>query len=119
MLARIDDTYGDKRFERSADVNTGFVTRNLLAVPVLKQGGDAGGKERRVVGCVLEALNQSGGRFEERHVELLDTIAVQVGSKLLGELILDEMLKDSLTTADDSGMEADEVRFDRTVWEVE
>ena len=33
---RIPDAYADPRFDRSTDQRTGFTTRNILAVPLLR-----------------------------------------------------------------------------------
>ncbi len=55
-LVSIADAYHDPRFDRSADNETGFVTRTILAVPVLKPASlskQAG--EAAKVGCVIEA----------------------------------------------------------------
>ena len=64
----------------------------------------------RVVSCVLEALNQQDGRFDHRHVELLETIGLMVGGSLLEKLVFADM-----TSKDDSGLESDEIDLVRAV----
>ena len=76
-----------------------FVTQSILAVPVFKPTSSG---QSSVVCCVLEALNQAEGRFDDRHVELLQSIALQVGNKFLEKLIFEDM-----KAKDDSGMAED------------
>ena len=83
-----------------------FVTQTILAVPVFKPSGSG----QRVVSCVLEALNQDSGRFDDRHVELLTSIATQVGAKLLEKLIFEDM-----KAKDDSGLGTEEIDLVRSV----
>ena len=37
---RIADAYSDERFDQEADAITGYVTRNILAVPVVRRGSE-------------------------------------------------------------------------------
>jgi GAF domain-containing protein len=63
----VPDAYADTRFDRDIDLNTGFRTLNLLAVPVFGAGG-------RPVG-VIQALNKRAGTFERRDQMLLEQVA--------------------------------------------
>ena len=78
----ITDAYSDPRFDARVDRDTGFVSRDLLAVPVLTS---AGGSE--YVGCVVEAMNQRENGFSASHEKLLSTIALQISDRLLPDLI--------------------------------
>jgi len=54
----VSDTYADPRFSREVDESTGFVTRSILAAPVITAGGE-------IIG-VVEALNKRSGSFTQR-----------------------------------------------------
>lgn len=59
----------DPRFNRKVDLRTGFLTRNILCVPMQLKG--------EVIG-VLQVLNKAGeGGFDEEDLELLLTLASQ------------------------------------------
>ncbi len=53
----IDDPYADPRFNRSVDVETGVVTRNILCVPLTSARGE-------IIG-VAELINKRAGNFTE------------------------------------------------------
>ncbi len=59
----------DERFNRTVDLRTGFLTRNILCVPMQIKG---------VVVGVLQVLNKAGEQgFDEEDMELLLTLASQ------------------------------------------
>ncbi|MCP4231847.1 MAG: HD domain-containing protein [bacterium] len=63
------DAYSDKRFNPYIDKKTGFVTKNILAVPIIdpwqrKQG-------------VFEVINKISGDFQEEDANFLSAIASQ------------------------------------------
>lgn len=62
----VEDVYRDPHFLRSVDQQARYHTRNMLDVPIYIQD--------RMIG-VLCAVNKKDGRFEEKDVELLSTIA--------------------------------------------
>jgi signal transduction histidine kinase len=65
----IEDARKDERHFQESDIETAFVTRSLIAVPLSVKG--------RIIG-VLEALNKAEGRsFGEDDVNLLMTMAAQ------------------------------------------
>jgi putative methionine-R-sulfoxide reductase with GAF domain len=64
----VNDVAGDKRFDPSFDILTGFTTRSVLAVPLLFQG--------RVTG-VIEILNKEEGEFASEDMEILESLAGQ------------------------------------------
>ena len=59
-IVQVSDAYEDARFDRTADTQTGFRTKNLMAVPVVDGDGTMLG--------VVEAINKRG----EGDVEFLD-----------------------------------------------
>jgi PAS domain S-box-containing protein len=66
----INDVQKDSRFYRKFDLETGFQTRNMVAIPLVA------GKEK--VG-VLEVLNKAGGEpFQEEDRLLLQSIAEEI-----------------------------------------
>jgi GAF domain-containing protein len=67
----VPDAYGDPRFDREVDRNTGFRTLNMLAVPIWSPDG------RKVTG-VIQVLNKRGGAFERRDQMLLERIAENI-----------------------------------------
>jgi signal transduction histidine kinase len=58
----------DKRWSPTMDAHSGFVTRSILAVPMLLKG--------RLVG-VLEAINKRGGDFSEADLGIFEAFASQ------------------------------------------
>jgi len=71
---RIDDAYGDPRFNRDVDRETGYRTRAILAVPMRNTKGE-------VVG-VLQALNRRDGAFTAEDEELLGALAGPAASAI-------------------------------------
>ncbi len=51
----VHDAYSDPRFNRAIDEQTGFVTRNILCVPIRTVKGE-------IIG-VAQALNKHKGKF--------------------------------------------------------
>ncbi len=67
----IDDVQNDPRFARTADKTSGFVTRNMVCVPVTVHD--------RMLG-VLQAINKrKGGRFDEGDLQDFIGLGQQVG----------------------------------------
>jgi adenylate cyclase len=65
----VQDAYSDSRFNRSVDEQTGFVTRNILCVPVRTAKGE-------VIG-VAQALNKKHGKFTQRELALFEAMVAQ------------------------------------------
>ena len=65
----VHDAYADPRFNRSVDERTGFVTRNILCVPIKTARG-------LVVG-VAQLLNKKKGKFTAADLALLEKMAAQ------------------------------------------
>jgi signal transduction histidine kinase len=80
----VSDAYGDERFDPSWDSKTGFVTRGVLAHPIV-------GRHGAVIG-VTEVLNKRDGEFDEEDLRLLGLIAGQLAltvenSRLMVDLV--------------------------------
>lgn len=69
----IDDVRSDKRFHIGVDNNTGYETRNMIVAPV--------SSKERLLG-VLQAINKLDGTFNEDDLEMLKTLANQVGAAI-------------------------------------
>ena len=65
----IDDAYADERFNRTIDEQTGFITKNILCVPIITAKGDTIG--------VAQVLNKAGGRFNKADMSLLIAMTTQ------------------------------------------
>lgn len=72
----IHDASADSRHDSSIDEETGYVTKNILTVPVRTMGG-------QVIG-VLQALNKNKGRFTKEDLTLLETLSSQASVTLAG-----------------------------------
>jgi len=65
----IADAYADDRFNRSIDEQTGFVTHNILCVPIKTVKGE-------VIG-VAQTLNKRTGKFTKQDLNLLEAMTSQ------------------------------------------
>src|SRR5664279_1855898 len=65
----VHDAYADPRFNRSVDERTGYVTKNILCVPIKTAKG-------LVVG-VAQLLNRKKGTFTAADLALLEQMAAQ------------------------------------------
>lgn len=73
-VVNIADAYQDPRFHPDIDRRTGYRTRSILCVPLRDKAG-------RVMG-VIQALNKSGGSFDEGDEELLQAAGSQAALAL-------------------------------------
>jgi sigma-B regulation protein RsbU (phosphoserine phosphatase) len=64
----INDCYADDRFDPSFDRKTGFITRNMLCVPLLKAD--------KLIG-VLQVINKQNNAFTADDLVLMETFASQ------------------------------------------
>jgi transcriptional regulator with GAF, ATPase, and Fis domain len=67
-VMQVDDVRADPAWHASVDTQSGFQTRNLLCVPMVKDGTRIG---------VLEVMNKKQGRFTPQDVETLTALAGQ------------------------------------------
>ncbi|MCX7167841.1 MAG: GAF domain-containing protein [Rhodocyclales bacterium] len=65
----IADAYADDRFNRSIDEQTGFITRNILCVPIKTVKGE-------IIG-VAQTLNKRTGKFTKQDLNLLEAMTSQ------------------------------------------
>ena len=69
---RVDDAYADARFSRKVDQASGYLTRNLMCVPLLSH-------EKQLLG-VFEVINKLNGSFDEDDEDLLRELCAQVAA---------------------------------------
>jgi adenylate cyclase len=81
----VPDVDADPRFNHSTDDHTGFVTKSILAAPVVTAGGE-------VIG-VVEALNKRSGTFTHEDLDLLEAIATQASVALQSSQYVERMVK--------------------------
>lgn len=74
-IAHVSDPKSDDRWDSSVDRRTGFVTRNILAAPVVSA------ENGQLVG-VLQLLNKDGGGFGEFDEQLIRAFAAHAASAL-------------------------------------
>ncbi len=82
----IADAYKDERFNPEVDKDTGYVTRNVLCVPLQTLKG-------HVIG-VSEILNKKSGDFTEDDLELLEAILRQAAIALESRRTAEEIEQD-------------------------
>jgi HD-GYP domain-containing protein (c-di-GMP phosphodiesterase class II) len=87
----INDAQADPRLYRKADERSGFVTRNLICVPVLSKD---------VILGVLEALNKRGGDFDDDDLELMTSLANQVAVAVENARLYEELKETFYATAE-------------------
>jgi adenylate cyclase len=79
----ISDPYGDPRFNKSIDEQTGFVTRNILCVPIKTVKGE-------IIG-VAQSLNKRKGEFNEEDLDILEAMTTQGTVALQGAVFIERM----------------------------
>ncbi|HMK36963.1 MAG TPA: sigma 54-interacting transcriptional regulator [Desulfomonilaceae bacterium] len=70
----IVDPYNDPRFNKDVDPRTGFITKNLLCVPLRSPGGS-------IIG-VFQVLNKRAGVFTATDQEILEILASQAARSM-------------------------------------
>ena len=107
MAVHVENAYDDERFSRVVDGQTGFQTRDILVVPVVKPNSNP----PQVMG-VIEALNSRRSGFDNIHEAVLHSIALQVADRLMPELIQHMVENDH---ANDHGLNEMEVERMRSM----
>jgi serine phosphatase RsbU (regulator of sigma subunit) len=73
-IVNIPDAYADPRFNPEVDKRTGYLTRNMLTLPIRNQA-------TKIV-AVLQLLNKATGRFTEEDTDVLLTLSGQMAMSL-------------------------------------
>jgi len=76
----INDAYADPRFNPAIDQQTGYVTRNMMVVPMVTEDG-------RVVGA-FQLVNKlpEGSRFDEEHLKYVMVASLYAAETVHGAL---------------------------------
>ena len=93
-IIRINDPYGDARFNANIDKETGYQTQSILCIPVTNTDGVVLGAYQAINKCDEEG-NSSG--FQESDEKRLSLVAVFGGKALESYLLYNEGLYDELT----------------------
>ena len=90
-VANIDDVYSDSRFSTKADEETGFVTRSILAIPMVRRD--------KLIG-VVEAVNRRGqSAFNEHDEKMLTVLAAQAALVIENARLHEETVRQARLTA--------------------
>src|SRR5574340_355461 len=102
----IHDAYSDPRFNRSIDEQTGFVTQNILCVPIKTVKGE-------VIG-VAETINKRKGKFNRHDLHLLEAMTGEATRMLNAErstLFLNDEKTNQLWSEVGQGLESMQIRL--------
>lgn len=89
--ANIQDVSKDPRFYSQVDKETGFITRSILAVPMIQRG--------RLIGVVEGVNKRGGGGFSERDEKVLTILAAQAALVLENARLFEENLRQTRLSA--------------------
>jgi adenylate cyclase len=81
----IADAYGDPRFNRTVDKDTGYRTRSMLCLPIINKAGARIG--------VTQVLNKRTGVFTAKDESRLRAFSAQIAVSLENAQLFDEVLK--------------------------
>ncbi len=79
----IRDAYSDPRFNPDVDRRTGYRTRNILCMPLMKESGEIAG--------VMQVLNKAEGPFEHEDEQLLGALGSQAVIALENARLFEEV----------------------------
>jgi len=79
----VAEAYKNKYFNREVDLQTGYVTRNIVCAPIRTVKGE-------VIG-VAQVLNRKDGAFDRDDLKLLEAIAMQAAIALSGAQFVEKM----------------------------
>ena len=87
----IKDAYRDPRFDKEADTKTGFRTRSILAIPMVRRGNLVG---------VVEAVNKKDeGGFTEHDEQVLTVLAAQAALVIENARLYEENIRQARLSA--------------------
>jgi len=87
----IHDAQSDPRFFKNADKLSGFVTRNIICVPLKTK--------ERIIG-VLEGINKKDGRFDDSDLELTKTLSNYIAVAIENARLYSELKATFYATAE-------------------
>lgn len=93
---RIDDPYGDARFDPSVDARTGFRTRSLLVLPIAPRGSGGRLGILQVVNHREGGVDHNDGPFTREHEALGMALAASAGVALEYVRLTEELARERL-----------------------
>ncbi len=81
----INDVQNDPRFFKNADKKSGFTTRNMVCVPIIRN--------QQLLG-VMQAINKKDGEFKQKDLDVLIALSNQVAVSIENAMLYKE-LKDT------------------------
>lgn len=81
----VHDVYADEHFDRSIDQKTGYITKNMLCVPIRTVKGD-------IIG-VAQMLNKNLGQFTVEDFSILEAMTTQAAIALQSTQLVEQMKK--------------------------
>merc|ERR1712217_71331 len=90
-LIAIPDAYQDSRFNQEIDKKTGYRTKSILAVPLLRRHGPSAPAL-----AVIQMINKTEfdgeiGKFDDEDIQVMETFATFVASKLEASSIINNV----------------------------
>lgn len=90
-LIAIPDAYEDSRFNQEIDKKTGYRTQSILAIPILRRGTCKENESNTL--AVIQMINKMEfdgeiGKFDDEDIQVMETFATFVASKLEGSSLL-------------------------------
>ncbi|MBM3239769.1 GAF domain-containing protein [Candidatus Poribacteria bacterium] len=89
--ANVTDVYNDPRFYRQADKQTGFVTRSILSVPMIRR--------EKLIGVVQSVNKQNQEGFSEYDEKVLTVLAAQAALVIENAKLYEESLRQARLSA--------------------
>merc|ERR1719386_639162 len=91
-LISIPDAYADARFNQAIDKQTGYKTKSMLCVPVLRRRPKAGVGNTLAVIQMINKMEFDGevGKFDDEDIQVMETFATFVSSRLEGSSLLEK-----------------------------
>lgn len=95
QLIAVEDAYDDPRFNQDIDKKTGYRTKSILAVPVLRHFRSAGSGSVLAVIQMINKMEFDGevGKFDEEDIQVMETFATFVAGKLEGSALVESHSK--------------------------
>mmetsp|Transcript_149793 Transcript_149793/g.276322 ORF Transcript_149793/g.276322 Transcript_149793/m.276322 type:complete len:488 (-) Transcript_149793:114-1577(-) len=92
LLINIPDAYADPRFNQAIDKQTGYYTRSMLCVPVLRRRVKPGTGKVLAVIQMINKMEFDGevGKFDDEDIQVMETFATFVSSRLEGSSLLEK-----------------------------
>lgn len=108
QIINIPDCYQDTRFNQAIDKQTGYKTRSMLAIPVLRKKVV---KRSGNVLAVIQMINKmefdgAVGSFDEEDMQVMETFATFVASRLEGSSFLEKTCGQKKNAGDNEGHQA-------------